>query len=103
MAVEVTLDHPDYPKGMEFDIGGILVENGKSISLDEDQELAFVGRNRVAVKDKLSNSPYIKVTGSPRYGAGEVKKMFPAAQPVEAPTAAVEEKEIVKSNEGRDS
>lgn len=79
--LEIAVDFPDFPKGTEMDIGGVLVKNGETTKLDEDAELAFVSRHRVAVKDKLANSPNVKLTGTAKYGPSEVAKMFPA--PVE--------------------
>jgi hypothetical protein len=78
MAVEITMDHPDFPKGTEFDLGGVLVPNGKTVKLSDDAELSFVSRHHQAVKDKLGNNEYVKVGGTAKYGPTEVDKMFPA-------------------------
>jgi hypothetical protein len=75
--IEVKIDHPEFPKDMEFDLGGILALNGKAVKLDEDAELAFVARHRQSVKDKLANNEYITVSGTAKYGPSEVEKMFP--------------------------
>lgn len=77
MALEVEVDFPDLPKGTVMDLGGLAVKNGEKTEIDEDQELAFVSRNQKALKDKVGNSPHVKVTGSPKYGPAAVEKMFP--------------------------
>jgi hypothetical protein len=69
--IEVKIDHPEFPKDMEFDLGGILALNGKAVKLDEDAELAFVARHRQSVKDKLANNEYITVSGTAKYGPSE--------------------------------
>ncbi len=79
--LEITVDFPNFPKGTEMDVGGVLVKNGETTKLDEDAELAFVSRHRQAVKDKFSNSKQVKLSGTAKYGPSEVAKMFPA--PVE--------------------
>lgn len=80
--MEVAMNHPDFPKGMVFDVGGILVPNGESVTLDEDQEQSFVARNRAPVKDRLAGNPMIKVTGSSKFSSTQVEKMFPEPTPV---------------------
>ena len=92
MALEVEVNFPDLPKGTEMDLGGLLVKNGEKTSVDEDQELAFVSRNQQALKEKVGENEYVKVTGSPKYGPAAVEKMFPApvVPPEEAPEAEEE-------------
>lgn len=80
MPVEITYNNPDFPKDTEFDVGGVLVKNGKTVKLDEEAELAFVSRHQKAVKDKLSNNEHLTVGGTAKYGPAEVEKMFPAPQ-----------------------
>lgn len=85
MGVKISVDFPNMEKGTELDVGGVLVENGGSVELDDDQELAFVARHRKAVKDWAGESSYVKVTGSPKYGPKAVEDMYPVAseeQPV---------------------
>lgn len=90
MAVEVSANFPGIPKGTPMDIGGVLVENGGSTTLDEDQELSFVGRHRKTVKDQLSGSEFVKVKGSGKYGDKAVEDMFP---PLEETVVQEEEEE----------
>jgi hypothetical protein len=99
MAVRMSANFPNMDKGTELDVGGVLVENGGSVELDDEQELAFVSRHRKSVKDWAGDGEYVKVTGSPKYGPKAVEDMFPqpsAEQPVSpenlaAPAEPVEE------------
>lgn len=81
MGVEIKMDHPHFPKDYEFDLGGVLVPNGKSVKLDDEQELSFVARHQKAVKEKLGNNEFITVSGSPKYGPSQVAEMFPEPSP----------------------
>jgi len=78
MGVKIAADFPNMDKGTELDIGGVLVENGGSVELDDEQELAFVGRHHKSVKDWAGDSPYVKISGNPKHGTKAVEDMFPA-------------------------
>jgi hypothetical protein len=65
MAYKLEVDHPEFPEGTEFDCDGILVENGKSVTLTADDELAFIARWGKTVKEIYGHAPdHIKLTGS---------------------------------------
>jgi hypothetical protein len=64
MAYKLEVDHPDFPKGWEFDLDGILVENGSSVSVDEDMERSFLSRIGRPIKDIYGHSEIVKLTGS---------------------------------------
>ena len=70
MSLKVEFNNPDFPKGLEYDLGGFLVPNGGSVELSEDQENAFVARHQKSVKDALKSSQ-VKVTGSSLLGKSE--------------------------------
>ena len=85
MGVKLAANFPYTDKGTELDIGGVLVPNGGSTELDEDQELSFVSRNRKSVKEWCGDSEYVKCSGTPKYGPKAVEDMFPepaSGQPV---------------------
>jgi len=99
MGVKLSVNFPTTAKGTELDVGGILVENGGSVELDDDQELAFVARHRKPVKDWAGDSEYVKVSGSPKYGAKAVEEMFPEP-PAEQPESLVAPAEPVSEGSG---
>lgn len=78
MPLELSINHPDFPKGTPFDVGGVLVENGKSVKLDEDAEQSFVARNGRAVRDWVGDSTTVEVKGTAKFSADAVEKMYPA-------------------------
>lgn len=63
MTLKVEINNPEQPEGTEFDLGGILVPNGESVELSEEQERDFVARHKMPVKTKLAGNLQIKVTG----------------------------------------
>lgn len=88
MPLSIEFNHPHFPKGTEFDLGGILVVNGETTEVEEDDELRFVSRNRQAVRDKLQGHEFAKVSGDSHFGPAKVAEMYPEP---EAPVAVVEE------------
>jgi hypothetical protein len=64
MAYTLEVDHPDFPKGFEFDCDGILVKNGEGRKLTKEDELAFIARWGQDVKHFYGHGTYAKVTGS---------------------------------------
>jgi len=55
MSKTVSFHNPDFPDGTVFDVGGLAIPNGGSVTLDHDQELSFFSKNQM---NKL-----VKVTG----------------------------------------
>lgn len=68
MAYKLEVKHPDFPDGWEFDMDGVLVKNGSSVTLTEaDEEAIFARSGGKTVKEVFGhkNVPdYIKLTGS---------------------------------------
>lgn len=71
MAYKITLNDPSQPKGDEFDFGGILLENGKSLTLKEEDEARFVSRHGMSVKEKLGNSTVLEISGTSELKGGD--------------------------------
>lgn len=66
MALEVTVDHPDYPDGTEFGIVGLGVfKNGEAREVTEDEERAFVSFNQAKLGDMLEGNELVTYSGSP--------------------------------------
>jgi hypothetical protein len=94
MAVKVKLQRDEFPEGQEFDFGGLLFKNGEERELSEEEELAFVSRNRKSLKDFAgTKDDRLLVTGTPKYSPEQVAEMYPEpsfALP-ETPTVVMEE------------
>ena len=71
MAYKLEVNHPDYPKGMEFDLDGILVENGKSVTVTEEVERLFLAHNGRGIKDLYGHSEIVKLSGTSELSAKE--------------------------------
>lgn len=103
MSVEIAYNNPDFPKDTEFDLGGVLVKNGGSTKLNEDQEQSFVARHGKAVKDYFENSALAKVTGSPKFSAADVKKMYPQPEPIVGVNPYVDDTPAAATEGGEES
>jgi len=66
--MKVSMNHPAFPKGFEFDIGGVLIENGSTIDLDAEQVATIEARSGLPIKEALGNSPFIKLGGTKTEG-----------------------------------
>lgn len=78
MAYKLEVNHPDFPKGFEFDCDGILVKNGETRTLTKEDELAFISRWGNDVKHYYGHGTIGKVTGSSELTAKEKAEATPA-------------------------
>jgi hypothetical protein len=87
MGLSVQVSLPQYPEGMELDLGGLLVRNGETTEVSEEQELAYVMRNRQSFSS-IAQGETVKVSGSPTISAEEVNAMFAETEtpPEDEPT-----------------
>ena len=84
MAYTLTVNHPDFPKGQEFDCDGIFVKNGESKKLSKEDELAFIGRWGNDVKFYYGHGTIAKVTGSSELSSKEKAEALPTPPETEA-------------------
>lgn len=68
MSYKLEVNFPDYPKGHEFDLGGVLVENGSTKTLNPEDEARIVAFHGQSIKDALGNSACIKISGTKEGG-----------------------------------
>jgi hypothetical protein len=75
MAYKLEVNHPDFPKDWEFDCDGVLVKNGGSATLTEEDELAVFNRSGgLTVKEVFGHKDvpaFIKLTGTKASGGGD--------------------------------
>jgi hypothetical protein len=84
MAYKLEVNHPDFPKGFEFDCDGLLVKNGESKTLTKEEELAFISRWGNDVEHYYGQGTVAKVTGSSGLSKKEREEAMPSALEAEA-------------------
>ncbi len=72
MAFKIEMKHPEQPEGTLFDLGGIGIKNGESITMTEDQEQAVVARHGATVKEALGNNQFLKLSGTSELSKKEI-------------------------------
>lgn len=77
MGIKIEVNFPNMDKGTELDAGGVLVKNGGSVELTDEQEGAFVSRHQKTPKDWAGESEYVKVSGTGKIGPAQMKELFP--------------------------
>jgi len=85
VAYKLEVDHPDFPKGFEFDCDGILVKNGSAVSLTKEDEQNFISRWGHDVKHFYGHGTIAKVTGSSELSTKEKSEALAAAPPETKP------------------
>jgi hypothetical protein len=62
VSVEVKVDLSGYPKGMPVSVGGLPpVENGKSLTLSDEEEADFKARNGSTIKEFFDGNDEVTV------------------------------------------
>jgi hypothetical protein len=76
MGVKLEVNFPNMDKGTELDVGGILVKNGGSVELTDEQEAFFVSKYRKTPKEWAGEGEYVKVSGSGKFSPKQVEDMY---------------------------
>lgn len=81
---KLTMDHPEFPKGMELEIVGVgVVANGDSITVTQEMQDAFAAANDgIDLKKSLAQNGAVKFNGKDKLadGARTVDEVDPAEQ-----------------------
>jgi hypothetical protein len=77
MGVTIKANFPNMDKGTELDVGGVLVKNGGSTELTDEEEQSFVSRHRKSVKDWAGDNEYVKVSGTGKFSSKQVEDQYP--------------------------
>lgn len=65
MAYKLEVNHPDFPKGWEFDCDGIAVKNGETVDISAEQEEHFAAKWGQPISDFYrKNGAVAKLTGT---------------------------------------
>lgn len=77
MAIEVSINHPAFPKDTPFGIADLgIIPNGGSLSIDEDMERSFVASRQMPLKEAFENSDTLKVKGSSTLKGKEASELI---------------------------
>jgi hypothetical protein len=68
MAKVVSYDNPAFEKGVEVDLGGILVPNGGSVDITPELEDALVSKNGTNLRDHFKGNAHVKYSGKSEGG-----------------------------------
>lgn len=61
--MRVEFNHPDFPSGIEFDVGGLLLLNGEPRELTDEEIESYEARNSKSAKEGLSGVMFVTVDG----------------------------------------
>jgi len=81
VAYKLEVNHPDFPKDWEFDLDGIACKNGHSVTVDEDEERAFLARVGKPIKDIYGHSTIVKLTGTSELSSKEKSELVEGVNP----------------------
>ena len=93
--MKVKFHNPEYPSGMEFDIGGLLLVNGRTVTFEKDELDTYKDRHGISLKDRLLTNEFATVDGT----QGKVKYLHPEESVEEAEDRLVEEVEAEKEGD----
>jgi hypothetical protein len=71
MIMKVEYTHPDFPKGHEFDIGGLCFPNGESVEVSAEQAAEFALKNGTTLQNAAKVSDFLSVSGSSKSEGGD--------------------------------
>lgn len=72
--MKVKFHNPDFPNDIEFDVGGLVIINGKTVEFNKDQLDRYQAQHGVALKERLLNNEFATVDGK----QGKVTYLHPA-------------------------
>lgn len=62
--MKVEFYNPEFPEGMEFEVGGVLLVNGgEAVEIDEAEERRFFANHGEELKDVFLRNQFMKVGG----------------------------------------
>lgn len=80
--MKVKFHNPEYPNEVEFDFGGILLINGRTVTISDDELKQYEARYGAKLKDRLLVNEFATVDGK----KGEVTYLTPEEPVVEVET-----------------
>lgn len=87
--MKVKFHNPEFPNGMEFDFGGVVVINGRTVEFEKDELDSYKSRHGVSLKERLLASEFATVDGT----QGKVTYLHPEETVEEAEERITDEAE----------
>lgn len=79
MGYTLKVEHPHFPEGMIFNVGGLdRVPNGSTLDVDDEQERLFVMTQGKSIEDAFANDAIISVSGSSALDRDELNSLLEA-------------------------
>lgn len=104
MGYTLKVEHPHFPEGTVFNVGGLdRVPNGSTLDVDDEMERLFVMTQGKTVEDAFANDATISVNGSSALDKDELNSLLEAygatVEPVEPVFSDTEEVPVWMQNE----
>lgn len=85
MGYTVKVQHPHFPEGTVFNVGGLdRIPNGSSVDVDDEAERLFIMTQGQTIEDAFANDAVVDVSGSSALDPGEVNSLIEAYGPAPA-------------------
>jgi hypothetical protein len=79
MAIKLEYDNPAFPKDTEFDVCGVIVPNGGSVELTEEQEQKVIAQTGLPAKEAFEGNDMLKVSGTAHFTGKKLDELIPAS------------------------
>lgn len=92
MGYTIKVNHPHFPEGMVFNVGGLdRVPNGGSLEVDDEMERLYIMTNGQTIEDGFKNDAIVELSGSSALDQSELDALIEAYGPQPEPVPTVEE------------
>ena len=99
MTLTVEIKHPEFEDDVDFDVGGILIPNGGSVELTEEQERLIVSRRQRPTREVFEGNQFVKVKGTSLLSKKDMDEILPKN---ESDLPADTQETIEEAEEGSD-
>lgn len=91
MGYTVKVEHPHFPEGEIFNVGGLdRVPNGGTLEVDDEMERLFVMSHGQTLEDAFANDAIVSLSGSSALDKDELDSLLEAYAPQPEETATEE-------------
>lgn len=92
--MKVSFDNPEFEKGTEFDIGGLLLINGDEVDVDDEALELYQARHGYTLADAVYANPHASASGPGSQSHSEAfEKVFTESATSSDPTNEDDDKE----------
>ena len=94
MGYTVKVNHPHFPEGTVFNVGGLdRVPNGDSLEVDDEMERLFIMQQGQTLEDAFADDHMVEVSGSSALDNDERNSLLEAYGPQPEPEELINEGE----------